>query len=64
MKKLALAAAITAVAATASFAGGMEEPMMEMAPVVVEEGSSASSAGNMVVPLILLALVALAVANN
>ena len=63
MKKLALAAVI-AVTATAAVAGSMEAPVMEMAPVVVEEGSSASSAGNMVVPLILLALVALAVANR
>lgn len=62
MKKLALAAAITAVAAGAAFAGSMEAPVMEMAPVVEE--ASSSSAGGMIVPLILLALVALAVANN
>ena len=62
MKKLALAAAITAVAAGAAFAGGMAEPVMEMAPVVEE--ASTSSAGGLIIPLVLLALVALAVANN
>ncbi len=61
MKKIALAAAITAVAATAAVAGGMEAPVMEMAPMVEE--AAGSSAGGFVVPLILLALVALAVSN-
>lgn len=45
MKKLALAAALTAVA-TASFAGGLAEPVME--PEVVEATTS-SSAGGIVV---------------
>ncbi len=62
MKKIALAAAITAVAATAAFAGGLEAPVMEMAPMVEE--TSSSSAGGFIVPLILLLLVAAAVANN
>ena len=60
MKKIALAAAITAVAATAAFAGGMEAPVMEMAPMVEE--TSGSSAGGLLLPLILLALVIAAVA--
>ena len=59
MKKIALAAlTITAVAATSAFAGGMEEPMMEMAPVIEE--ASTGSAGGMLVPLVLLALLAMA----
>jgi len=61
MKKLALAAAIVAVAGTAAFAGGMEAPMMEMAPVVEE--SAGTSAGGFLVPLMLLLLVALALSN-
>lgn len=58
MKKLALAAALTAFA-TASFAGGMA-PVME--PEVVE-ASTSSSAGGIVVPLLLLLVVAAAASN-
>lgn len=62
MKKIALAAlTITAVAATTAVAGGMAEPVMEMAPVIEE--AAGSSAGDLLVPLVLLALVALAVAG-
>lgn len=62
MKKIALAAlAITAVAATTAVAGSMAEPVMEMAPVVEE--AAGSSAGGMLVPLIMLALLALAIAG-
>ncbi len=60
MKKLA-AAAVFAVAGTAAFAGGYSEPVIE-APVVIEETSS-SSAGY-IVPLLVLALVAAAVAAD
>ena len=59
MKKLVLAAALTASASTA-FAGGMAEPIIE-APVVVEE-TTGSSAG-IVVPLILLAVLVAALAD-
>jgi hypothetical protein len=59
MKKLALAAALTAVA-TASFAGGMVEPVME--PEVVEAATS-SSAGGIIVPLLLLVIIAAVAAN-
>ena len=59
MKNLALAAALTAVA-TASFAGGMAEPIME--PAVVE-ASTSSSAGGIVVPLLLLLIIAAAASN-
>lgn len=63
MKKLALAAAVSAVAATASFAGN-PEPMMTMEPTPVVETASSSSGGGLLVPLIILGLVALVVANN
>lgn len=59
MKKLALAAALTAVA-TASFAGGLAEPVME--PEVVEAATS-SSAGGIIVPLLLLVIIAAVAAN-
>ncbi len=62
MKKIALVAAIVAVTATATFAGGLDTPVME--PMVVVEETAASSAGGFVVPLILLLLVAAAVASN
>lgn len=58
MKKLVLAAAFTAAASTA-FAGAPAEPIIE-APVIVEETQS-SSAG-IILPLVLLAVVAAAVA--
>ena len=60
MKKLVLAAALTAAASNA-FAGSMADPIIE-APVIVEEASGSS--GGIVLPLILLALVAAAVASD
>lgn len=60
MKKLVLAAALTAAASTA-FAGNMAEPVIE-APVIVEEASS-SSAGGVLVPLIILAVIAAVAAD-
>jgi hypothetical protein len=60
MKKLVLAAALTAVASTA-YAGSLADPIIE-APVIVEEASS-SSAG-ILVPILLLVLVAAAVATD
>ena len=63
MKKFALAAAFAGAASTA-FAGNMSEPVMEMAPVVVMEETAGSSSGaGLIVPLIIVALVAAALAN-
>ncbi|QDY71446.1 hypothetical protein [Qingshengfaniella alkalisoli] len=61
MKKLVLAAAFSAVASSA-FAGGYVEPMPEpvIEPVVVEEDTG-SSTGGWIVPVLLLALVGVAV---
>jgi hypothetical protein len=56
MKKLVLAAALSAAASTA-FAGSYAEPVIE-APVVVEETNASSSAAGVWVPLVLLAIVA------
>jgi hypothetical protein len=59
MKKIALAAVFAGTASTA-FAGGMDEPVVEMEPVVVEEETTAGSSSNLIVPLILVALIAAA----
>lgn len=56
MKKLAIAAVLAGLASTA-FAGGMAAPVVEMAPVVVEEAASSSASG-LIIPLILLAILA------
>lgn len=56
MKKLVLAAALSAAASTA-FAGSYAEPVIE-APVIVEETAASSSAAGVWVPLVLLAIVA------
>ena len=63
MKKIALAAAITLTASTA-FAGGMNQPVVEPAPVVDTTTTTSSSNGGLVVPLLLLLVVAAAVASN
>ena len=60
MKKLILAVAFTAAASTA-FAGSVSEAVIE-APVIIEEADSSSS--GILLPLILLALVAAAVASD
>lgn len=59
MKKLALAAVLS-VAATTSFAGGLEEPIVE--PVIIEE-ETAGTSGAWIVPVLLLALVAVAASS-
>ena len=60
MKKLVLAAALTAAASTAH-AVSLADPVIE-APVIIEEASSSSS--GVLVPLLLLVLVAGAIASN
>lgn len=64
MKKFALAAAFAGAASTA-FAGNLEAPVIEMAPVVVmEETAGTSSSAGLIIPLILIALIAAAVSAN
>lgn len=60
MKKLVLAAALTAAASTA-FAGNIVEPVIE-APVIVEETTGTS--GGYWLPILLLVLVGAAVAAD
>ncbi|MEL6562859.1 MAG: hypothetical protein AAGK30_04685 [Pseudomonadota bacterium] len=59
MKKLVLAAALTAAASTA-FAGAPADPVIE-APVIVEEANSTS--GGIVLPLLILIAVAAVVSD-
>jgi hypothetical protein len=60
MKKLVLAAALTAAASTA-FAGNIEEPIVEE-PVIVEETTGTSQ--GILLPLALLVLVGVAIAAS
>ncbi|WP_172327731.1 hypothetical protein [Mangrovicoccus sp. HB161399] len=60
MKKFALAATL-AVAASASFAGGLEEPIVEP-EVIVEETSGTGAAW--IIPVLLLAVVAAVAVNG
>ena len=59
MKKLVLAAALTAAAWTA-FAGAPADPVIE-APVIVEEANNCS--GGIILPLLVLIAVAAAVSD-
>lgn len=60
MKKIALATAF-AGAASSAFAGGMAAPVMEMTPTpIVQETKASSSSAAIIIPLILVALIALA----
>ena len=50
---------------TAASAGGMAEPVMEMAPVVVvEDAQGSSSSAGLIIPLILIALIAAAASSS
>ena len=63
MKKIALAAALSLAASTA-FAGGMNTPIVEPAPMVDTVTNTSSSNGGLVVPLLLLLVVAAAASAN
>lgn len=63
MKKIALAAALS-LTATSVFAGGLDVPVMEPAPVVTEVTNTSSSNGGLVVPLLLLLVIAAAASAN
>ena len=59
MKKLALAAALS-LAATATFAGGYEEPVIE--PVIIEEDTG-TSGGGLWLPLLIFIVIGAAAAT-
>jgi len=56
------AAALSLLAATPSFAGGMAEPMME--PEVIEEETTAGSRAGIIVPILAVLLIGLAMSNS
>jgi nitrate reductase NapE component len=60
MKKIVVVAVALVAVASAAFAGGMADPIMEMSPVVIEEAAAGSSGMGMLIPLILIALIAMA----
>ena len=60
MKKIVVVAVALVAVASAVFAGGMAEPIMEMSPVVIEEAAAGSSGAGMLIPLILILLIAMA----
>ena len=59
MKKLILAT-VFAAATTTAFAGGMSEPVMEAPVVASTMDEAAGSASSLLIPLALIAIVALA----
>ena len=60
MKKLILAT-VFAAAATTAFAGGMSEPVMEAPVVSSTMDQAAGSSSTLLIPLALIAIVALAI---
>lgn len=63
MKKFALAAAFAGAASTA-FAGNVAEPIIETpVAIVTEETTASSSANGLILPLIIVALIAIAAAD-
>ncbi len=64
VKPAAIAASALAIGAGQAVAGGMAEPV-EMAPVeIIEDTAGGSSNAGLIVPLILVALIAAALASN
>jgi hypothetical protein len=60
--KLVKAAALSLLAATPSFAGGMAGPVME--PTVIEEETTTSSRAGILVPILAILLIGLAISND
>lgn len=59
MKKVMLAAAVAALAATAAHAGSLADPIVE--PEIIVETATSSSAAGIIVPLLFLAAVGAAI---
>ena len=66
MTKITLTAAALTLAASSAFAGGLDQPVVEMTPVeIIEDTTTGSSSGaGLIVPLILVALIAAAVSSG
>ena len=64
MKKIIAAAVISSFVATSAFAGGMDTPMMEEAPMVeTVDDTAASSASGLIVPILALLMLGVAASN-
>jgi len=64
MKKIVLAAVLAGTGSLA-IAGGLDAPIMQAAPeVILEEPSRSSSGAGLIIPLILVALVLVAMQDN
>ncbi|SMX31678.1 tail fiber domain-containing protein [Octadecabacter ascidiaceicola] len=57
MKNSFFALALSGAIASPSFAGGLADPIIAMAPTEVEIESQASSSSNLIIPLVLIALI-------
>lgn len=66
MKTLSLSLAAIVLGTSAALAGGYDAPVVEMAPVEIMEDTTepASSNAGLIVPLILVALIAAAIASS
>ncbi|WP_375282126.1 tail fiber domain-containing protein [Pseudooctadecabacter sp.] len=66
MKRHLIALTTTAALAlaTASNAGGLAEPVMEMAPIEIIEETPETSASGLIIPLILIAMIAVAAGSS
>lgn len=64
MTKFATFAAALSLSATSAFAGGFVAPVVEVEPVVVEQGPAGTFNAGLVVPALLLLAVIAAVASD
>lgn len=64
MKRIITLTAALAVLGTGALAGGMAEPIHNMAPDIIIEQASASSSSGLIIPLILIALIVAAMSST
>ena len=65
MNKLSLSIAALVFGASSAMAGGLDAPVIEMQPVeIIEDTGGSSSNAGLIIPLILVALIAVAVSSD
>jgi len=65
MKTTTALTLVAVMLGSTAMAGGMSEPVMEMAPeIVVEEAAGTTSNAGLIIPLILIALIAAAASSS
>lgn len=65
MKRLLLTTSLCVFGTASAYAGGLAAPVMEMDPVVIEQTTAASSSSaGLIIPLILIALIAVALSSK